>query len=58
MEKGDVLYIPLGWWHDVRAAPGRNMSVNFWYHLSAEKASSDGLLREFEALYVAKRPLN
>ena len=51
-----MLYIPLGWWHFIRALPGRNMSVNYWYRLSAAKTSSDGLLREFERLYVAKRP--
>jgi len=53
---GDMLYIPLGWWHFIRALPGRNMSINYWYRLSGAKTSSDGLLREFERLYVAKRP--
>ena len=56
VRKGDMLYIPLGWWHFIRALPGRNMSINYWYRLSAAKTSSDGLLREFERLYVAKRP--
>ena len=56
VDKGDVLYIPMGWWHDVRGHPGRNISINFWYRLHDDKISPDGLLQEFEDLYVAKRP--
>ncbi|KAK7502087.1 hypothetical protein BaRGS_00006839 [Batillaria attramentaria] len=30
---GDVLYLPVYWWHQVESVPGRGMtvSVNFWY---------------------------
>ncbi|KAH8067622.1 cupin-like domain-containing protein [Aureococcus anophagefferens] len=53
VRKGDMLYIPLGWWHFIRALPGRNMSINHWYP-QRRATSSDGL-REF-ARAVAKRP--
>ncbi|EEC15193.1 hypoxia-inducible factor 1, alpha subunit inhibitor, putative [Ixodes scapularis] len=30
---GDVLYLPMYWWHQVESAPGKDytVSVNFWY---------------------------
>uniref|UniRef100_A0A914UIR9 JmjC domain-containing protein n=1 Tax=Plectus sambesii TaxID=2011161 RepID=A0A914UIR9_9BILA len=35
IEKGDVLYLPSFWWHEVQSYPnmteGRNLAVNFWY---------------------------
>ena len=56
VEAGDVLYIPNGWWHHVKADPGRNISVNYWYRLHADKVSTDALLAEFGKLYAEKRP--
>jgi hypothetical protein len=36
LDPGDLLYIPLGWWHHVQQLPGNhNTSVNFWYHRTA-----------------------
>lgn len=30
--KGDCLYIPITWFHQVYSLPGRNMALNFWFH--------------------------
>lgn len=57
VEAGDVLYIPAGWWHDVRGAPGHNVSLNYWYRLAAEKRSPAALVALFADTYAAKRPL-
>jgi len=32
---GQALYIPAGWWHEVRT-PHVTMAVNFWFDASAE----------------------
>ena len=35
VERGDVLYLPSFWWHEVQSSPdefGKNIAVNFWYH--------------------------
>jgi len=33
---GDVLYIPLNWWHHVESplSGGPTLSINFWYKVS------------------------
>lgn len=33
MGPGDVLYIPMYWWHHIESLPhlGNTVSVNFWY---------------------------
>eukprot|EP00658_Telonema_sp_P-2_P003683 TRINITY_DN1137_c0_g1_i12.p2 TRINITY_DN1137_c0_g1~~TRINITY_DN1137_c0_g1_i12.p2 ORF type:complete len:107 (+),score=30.02 TRINITY_DN1137_c0_g1_i12:217-537(+) len=34
MHKGDCLFIPVGWYHQVRSGrPGeRNLGINIWFH--------------------------
>lgn len=45
VERGDVLYLPLGWWHAVSAATdGRHLSVNHWFSPPPGKADGDALL--------------
>jgi len=29
--KGDILYLPVFWYHDVSGESGRNISINYWY---------------------------
>ena len=37
VRRGDLLYLPLGWWHAVRGSQERNISVNFWFELHPSK---------------------
>ena len=34
VERGDVLFLPAWWWHEVHSSPhqGWNVAVNFWFH--------------------------
>ncbi|KAK3095838.1 hypothetical protein FSP39_019795 [Pinctada imbricata] len=32
MKKGDCLYIPYKWYHQVDSKPGRNFAVNIWFY--------------------------
>ncbi|WP_051872188.1 cupin-like domain-containing protein [Streptomyces sclerotialus] len=33
LEPGQMLYLPVGWWHQVDAVDGLNININFWlYH--------------------------
>ncbi|CAN7989665.1 unnamed protein product [Ixodes pacificus] len=38
---GDVLYLPMYWWHQVESAPGEDytVSVNFWYKVRPTRRS-------------------
>ena len=39
LRAGDALYLPCGWWHDVRTRRGeRSISVSFWAHMPPAKA--------------------
>ena len=31
LQKGDMLYIPTGWWHRVKSGLSRNFAVSLWY---------------------------
>ena len=31
LEPGDILFIPVYWWHHVKSSRGVNMAVNYWY---------------------------
>ena len=42
---GDVLYLPCGWWHAVRGSIGRNLSINYWFELHADKADEAVLMQ-------------
>lgn len=37
VRRGDLLYLPLGWWHAVRGSQECNISVNFWFELHPSK---------------------
>ena len=37
LRRGDLLYLPLGWWHAVRGSHEYNLSVNFWFGLHPSK---------------------
>ena len=39
LRAGDALYLPCGWWHDVRTRRGeRSISVSFWAQQPPDKA--------------------
>lgn len=43
--EGDILYLPLGWWHAVRAdTDGRHLSVNFWFAPPPSKRDDGAVL--------------
>ena len=31
LQKGDCLYLPVGWYHHVYSPPGRNLAINLWW---------------------------
>lgn len=31
IEPGDILFIPINWWHHVKSSKSRNLAINFWY---------------------------
>ena len=31
LEAGDILFIPVYWWHHVKSSKGRNLAINYWY---------------------------
>ena len=37
LAEGDVLYLPIGWWHCVEGSIGRNMILNYWMRMDARK---------------------
>ena len=41
VEKGEMLYLPVGWWHAVSGGDGRNFTVNYWFELSESKRDAD-----------------
>lgn len=44
LREGDALYIPEGWWHQVRSEPS-SMALNFWFTTSASDANKRDVLR-------------
>ena len=40
LRRGDCLYIPFQWYHQVNSAAGRNLAVNFWWKPTASGAVS------------------
>ena len=40
VERGDMLYLPCGWWHAVRGSNDRNLSINYWFALHPDKAEA------------------
>lgn len=47
LEAGDALYIPYGWWHQVRALETFNVMINYWWDDAAQPA------RPYDALFHA-----
>jgi hypothetical protein len=45
VHRGDVLYLPCGWWHAVQGSAGRNMSINYWFALHPHKLQPSGASR-------------
>ena len=41
VRRGDLLYLPLGWWHAVRGSQECNISVNFWFDLHPSKRDDE-----------------
>lgn len=41
MNKGDCLYIPSQWYHQVRSHGPRNLAINVWFYRMAEFDSGD-----------------
>merc|ERR1711879_368892 len=41
LNAGDMLFLPLGWWHHVESLAQMNVSINFWFEggMLAEAAS-------------------
>lgn len=48
LEAGDVLYIPYGWWHQVRSLSPINVMINYWWD-DAPQAAAQG----YDALFHA-----
>ncbi len=48
LEAGDVLYIPYGWWHQVRSLSPFNVMINYWWD-DAPKAAAQA----YDALFHA-----
>ncbi len=48
LEAGDVLYIPYGWWHQVRSLARFNVMINYWWD-DAPKAAAQA----YDALFHA-----
>jgi hypothetical protein len=48
LEAGDALYIPYGWWHQVRSLSSFNVMVNYWWD-DAPKAAAN----PYDALFHA-----
>lgn len=48
LEAGDVLYIPFGWWHQVRSLSHFNVMINYWWD-DAPKAAAQA----YDALFHA-----
>ena len=53
VRRGDLLYLPCGWWHAVRGSRERNLSINYWFALHASKkqelhASEACMLKQYE----------
>ena len=34
---GEILYLPIFWWHGVAAGEGRNMILNYWFQMHPDK---------------------
>mmetsp|Transcript_49977 Transcript_49977/g.154454 ORF Transcript_49977/g.154454 Transcript_49977/m.154454 type:complete len:528 (+) Transcript_49977:57-1640(+) len=39
LEAGDMLYLPIFWWHGVTGGEGRNMILNWWSDMHPSKAA-------------------
>ncbi|CAE8631014.1 unnamed protein product, partial [Polarella glacialis] len=40
LEKGDILYLPIFWWHCVSGSATRNMILNWWFDMHPQKLES------------------
>jgi len=46
MDRGDCLYIPVGWYHHVKSNPGenkRNFAINLWWNMRPDKATRNAV---------------
>ncbi|MFT3997838.1 MAG: cupin-like domain-containing protein [Asticcacaulis sp.] len=52
LEPGDALYIPYGWWHQVRSLSPFNVLVNYWWDAAAQAdaAPSEAFLHAILAI--------
>jgi len=41
LEAGDMLYLPICWWHSVHGGEGFNISLNYWFCQNKEKEDYD-----------------
>ena len=37
LQPGEILYLPIYWWHGVSAGAGRNCILNWWFDMSDQK---------------------
>ena len=55
LHKGDILYIPAGWWHWVKSYGHRCVSVNFWFQNTSafqnKPFTSPGAVKGWPALH-------
>jgi len=40
LHRGDILYLPIFWWHCVSGNEGRNMILNWWCRMHPEKCEA------------------
>ena len=40
VQKGDCLFIPTGWYHEVQAGEGRNIAFNMWWYRNEKAANA------------------
>uniref|UniRef100_H2YAV1 JmjC domain-containing protein n=1 Tax=Ciona savignyi TaxID=51511 RepID=H2YAV1_CIOSA len=59
LTRGDCLYMPLNWWHQVTSPPSRNLAINIWWAPILKEAddflcsnhSKTAMLSDFEFNY-------
>jgi len=57
LEAGDVLYLPIFWWHSVTGSMERNMIINWWSDMHDTKKATHACRQATTALAAVKKDL-